>query len=662
MGGRKNEKRPNGRVDRGPPLQGCIIARRRNHVRIRTATIHNFRSIRHASFQLGNAVTLLGPNNHGKSNIVSAIEFALTTAAKPSEETFYALRQQDDPMWVEVTFTELTDQERTTFKRYVQADGTFCLRKTARLSGGAVEVTYNGYVEEPEESWLQADSVRLLTDRAEIGKTPLAALVPPSGRLIQAMVQSAQEQYIASARPSLHFKRTLESSPLLGQKNVGGGVLPEFFLVPAVRDLADETKVKSTTIFGRLLNRAVREMADRDPRFLELKDGLAGIIMSLNRPADGQRDQRPEQLVALEEAIRDELTQWGVKVEIEVVPPVVEKIFELGTNLQLDDGVRTLAEQKGHGLQRAVIFALIRAWANVLHHATASGPSMAARASSESVVFAIEEPELFLHPHAQRKLARSISQIAATPDHQVLVCSHSTHFVDLDQYKSICIVSKSSAAAGTLVRQCAGDLFEEQTNKDRKRRFHMAHWLNPDRGEMFFAKRAVFVEGETEKVVLPFLAEVLGCLDHEVSIIDCGCKHNLPLYIAIANAFEVPYTVIHDEDPVPDPVPEGMRPEVLKEKVRTFNLNEEIRGDINTTIGRIHVLSPDFEGAARISKTRADKIGKALVALDFFSEVDPGDVPESLRIAVRLAFCERADGCTADDCRACEYAPALAAM
>jgi putative ATP-dependent endonuclease of OLD family len=75
--------------------------------------IRNFRSIRQVNFQLGNAVTLLGPNNHGKSNILAAIEFALTTSAKPSEDTFYALREQDDPLWVEITFTELTEQERS---------------------------------------------------------------------------------------------------------------------------------------------------------------------------------------------------------------------------------------------------------------------------------------------------------------------------------------------------------------------------------------------------------------------------------------------------------------------------------------------------------------------------------------------------------------------
>jgi CRISPR-associated exonuclease Cas4 len=97
-------------------------------------SIHNFRSIRQCSFQLGSCVTLLGPNNHGKSNLLSALEFALSTGLKPTEEMFYALRETDDPMWVEVTFKELTDQERTTFNKYCQSDGSLCIRKTALSS------------------------------------------------------------------------------------------------------------------------------------------------------------------------------------------------------------------------------------------------------------------------------------------------------------------------------------------------------------------------------------------------------------------------------------------------------------------------------------------------------------------------------------------------
>jgi CRISPR-associated exonuclease Cas4 len=100
-------------------------------------------------------------------------------------------------------------------------------------------------------------------------------------------------------------------------------------------------------------------------------------------------------LIRLERTIQTELAAWGVDVSIRVIPPEVRKVLELGTELWIDDGHKTPAERKGHGLQRAVIFSLIKAWSSVLRTPPPEGAARA-RAASESLVFAYEEPELFL--------------------------------------------------------------------------------------------------------------------------------------------------------------------------------------------------------------------------------------------------------------------------
>lgn len=607
-------------------------------MRIRKVKIHNYRSIREVEMHCEPLVVMLGPNNHGKSNILSALEFALSTSAKPSEDDFFAFRSGEDLLWVELTFHELTDQERTTFKRYLRADGSIRIRKTARLSeGGKVEISYNGYIQEPEEWWLQSDAIDHLKKREEANETPLKEYLPETGRLSKAKVQEAQEKYIEEHRDELSFAESLESGPLLGQRNVAGGVLPDLYLIPAVRDLSEETKIKATTAFGRLLNRAVREMAERDPRFINLKEGLEDLVRSLNSREDPDT-QRPEQLTALERHLEQELRHWGVTVSIEVEPPAIEKIFELGTNLHLNDGLRTLAEQKGHGLQRAVIFALIRVWASALRTAREEDNQTVPRASSESIIFAMEEPELFLHPHAQRRLAQAIQEISDTPQHQVFVCTHSTHFVDLDHYKNICVVTKEDPHVGTSVRQCVADLFPDDTLDDRKKRFHMARWINPDRGEIFFAKKVVFVEGETEKTVLPFLAQKLNCFNSDISVIDCGAKHNLPLYITIANAFKLHYLVVHDEDPLPDPVPDEWNPDKIRARQRTYELNNEISNMVEPQIGEVVMLSRDFEDVAGVSRSQGDKKGKALAALDHFDGMTPDKIPADLKELIEKIY------------------------
>jgi len=608
-------------------------------MRTKRLKIHNFRSVRGLELECNPLVTLLGPNNHGKSNVLSALEFGLSTSAKPVESDFFIHRNPDDnEFWVEMIFHELTDQEKNTFKRYVLSDRSICIRKTARMQNGGIEIAYNGYVEQPGEEWLRADKAGEYAKRDSIDKTPLKDLVPPSGKLAKKDIEEAQQKYIERHCGELTFTKTLEEGPLLGQKNVGGGVLPNFYLIPAVRDLTDEIKVRTTTTFGRLLNRAVREMAERDPRFIEARKQLEAVVTSLN-----QRDVEEGKinlLWALEKSVEGELQTWGVRVNIEVTPPELEQLFELGTDVHLDDGVKTTADRKGHGLQRAMMFALLRAWAKVLRadRNAEEGGEVAPRKQSDSVIFAMEEPELFLHPHAQRRLSASLREISETPEHQVFICTHSTYFVDLRYHREVAVITKDDRTKGSSVRQCTSELFESDNIQERKNRFHMAQWINPDRSEIFFAQRVVFVEGETEKVLFPYLGEKMGVFNPDVSVIDCGSKHNLPLYIAIAKAFVIPYLVIHDEDPLPDPIPTDWSDEKLREKQRTFHLNDEINTLVEKPLGQVEMLSSDFEHISGVSRSQGEKKGKALAALDHFEGVDKNCIPERLKQIVAVAY------------------------
>jgi len=43
----------------------------------------------------------------------------------------------------------------------------------------------------------------------------------------------------------------------------------------------------------------------------------------------------------------------------------VEEIVQSGTQLLLDDGIKTSVEFKGHGLQSSLIFAIFREYANL---------------------------------------------------------------------------------------------------------------------------------------------------------------------------------------------------------------------------------------------------------------------------------------------------------
>ena len=603
-------------------------------MKITSITIHNFRSIRHCELLFQDMLVLLGQNNHGKSNIIGALDFALNSS-KPSIDDLFAFAEIDDQtIWVEVSFDRLTDQEKKTWEKYVQAGDIFRFRKSARFDDeGKVEIKNNGYVSEPDQEWLKADNASRYAKRDVVSETQLHSYVPKTGRITKAHIEEAQRQYIRDHTADLKFSEALEQGPLLGTRNVPVGLLPKFFLVQAVRDLSDESKVRNTALFGKLLSYAVTEMASKNSLFRNIEGQLGELIGLLNE--EPETENRPQQLIDLESSIEQELTEWDVRVSVEVTPPDISKIFELGTEIHLDDGLKTLAKRKGHGLQRAVIFGLMKAWAKVTRQPDVAGGVTSPRRASDSAIFAIEEPELFLHPHAQRALDKALRVLSDSVNSQVMVSSHSTHFVNLNHYRGIAIVRKASAEEGTTVVQYTDDLFEGKSEK--KRRFQMATWVNPDRGEMLFARRVAFVEGVTEKSVFPFLAEKMGCHSEDVSVIDCGSKNNIPLYVRIAKAFRLNYVVVHDEDPLPNPIPEDWNGDKRRSVRDTFNLNAEIK-ELVSNSGSVVVLQPDFEGCGQVSKSQGEKKGKALAALEHFKSVKPDDIPKQLADAIRLVY------------------------
>jgi putative ATP-dependent endonuclease of OLD family len=596
-------------------------------MRISHLQISNYRSIRDLEIESGAATVLLGPNNHGKSNVLHAVEFLLSSSSKPQLRDFCSHRGLNEPMWVEAIFEDLSEQEKKTFEKYVDAAGRLRIRKTANISEDEkVEIKYQGWRRQPTTDWLQESTAGRYKKTADL-PPELQSLIP-SGRPSREVVIAAQQQYINLHSTELTWEDALEEGPLLGQRNVAAGALPDVHLIPAVRELSKETDAKGASLFGRLLAHAIADMASADPNFQAMRDGLSKLFSKLNK--EGDKDDRPQQLTELETGLEKELAAWNVKLDIRVAPPDIEKVFELGTNIDINDGVSTSAEEKGHGLQRAMIFALTRVWSKWLMKppGQAGDESLAPRARSESVVLLIEEPEMFLHPHAQRRFDQNLRQVASADHHQLFMSTHSPHFIHIDDYRNIAILRKEPGDRGTKVKQCTQELFAGEGHEARKQRFKMAQYINPERAEMFFARRTVFVEGATEQALIPFLAKKLNCMDSEVSVIDCGSKFNLPLYMELAGAFGLEHTVVHDEDPVKADITDSDK---LREANRTFAANAMISDLAKQTGTIIEVLSPDIEGVAGVSRTQGEKKGKPLAALDHYETKSVDDIPSRMR-------------------------------
>ncbi|UUV17086.1 AAA family ATPase [Fusobacteria bacterium ZRK30] len=285
----------------------------------------------------------------------------------------------------------------------------------------------------------------------------------------------------------------------------------------------------------------------------------------------------------------------------------VEKLIE-----KLDLEMQYLEERyASRGLQREVMFRMMRRIASVTKSTRYN--------LLGNTIIMYEEPELYLHPQAERELHSVMTNIARYGG-QIYVTTHSSSFIELNNYKSICLVRKNDD--GTHVMQHKGDLFRG----DEIKNFNMNYWMNPDRGELFFAKKVILVEGQTDKIIIPFLAKKLGVYKYEYSIVECGSKSSIPQFIRLLNQYKIPYVAVYDKDE------HLWRDE--ETRLVSRRQNKGIRRLISKKIGEIveftNDIEEELEGKDRVKKNYRHKPFTAIKNISNNSYIVPDELKKKI--------------------------------
>ena len=519
-------------------------------MKIKKISVSNWRSIKYLEIDFQNMMVFIGQNNHGKSNILSAILFFFGEV-KHQELDFNHGSQE---LYVEILFTSLDDNDKSTFKKYLTSDNEINVRKSAYIGGN---FDYKGFIENPVEEWLQEQNAGGYTKREVAQNLPFHPYIPNAGRVTKQNIIDAQAAYIKNNE--VEFSYELEQTNFLGLKTVVKGIFGDVYFIPAIKDASDDFTTKEASSFGKLYSRVINAMSETNDDWRDTKEKLSSLFGTLNKvDSDGNdNENRPQELTDFENELSKELKHWGAEIDVEVIPPNIDDVFRANTQVWVNDGVRTDIRRKGHGLQRALTFALIKVVSDQLKKIREKDDSdeSKGRSASKSTYFILEEPELYLHPQAQRALFDSLYNLSES-NNQVLLCTHASALIDVEKYTSICTVKKDSETEGTKVCQFTGDLFIGDGKKD----FNLAYWINPDRSELFFAKKVILVEGPTDKTIIPLLAKQLGIFKYEYTLIDCGSKTAIPLYVKLLNKFSITYNTVYDKDhqAVPSACPAGL--------------------------------------------------------------------------------------------------------
>jgi predicted ATP-dependent endonuclease of OLD family len=204
-------------------------------------------------------------------------------------------------------------------------------------------------------------------------------------------------------------------------------------------------------------------------------------------------------------------------------------------------------ELQGHGLQRALVIAL-------LHELAESGAATEA-GSVRGLMLAIEEPELYQHPLQARALAASLERLAGDAGGRPIQVAYSTHspfftspalFADLRLCRRVgdggttCVAADPEAITAAIA--------ESGYSTDAGQRVKRA--LAESLREAIFARSVILCEGVSDQGVLTAVGDLQGGLDRDgVAIASMGdTKSALIMAVAILRQLNIPFIALFDAD------------------------------------------------------------------------------------------------------------------
>lgn len=122
----------------------------------------------------------------------------------------------------------------------------------------------------------------------------------------------------------------------------------------------------------------------------------------------------------------------------------------------------------------------------------------------------IEEPEAHTHPQMQYIFIKNIKKLLGTPlktkdenrSIQSVITTHSSHIVSESEFKDIKYMRRTG---NEVIAKNLKDLQKEYKDDEQKWYTFLKHYLTLNRSELFFADKAIFIEGDTERILLPVL-------------------------------------------------------------------------------------------------------------------------------------------------------------
>ena len=510
-------------------------------MKIQSVRIKNFRTLKDVTIPFDSVTTFIGPNGAGKSTVLRALDWFFNGKPGSLTEKDCSFGEIDEDIEVQVTFADLTENDRNELGKYAPAGVMTFTAWKRRGPDGAESLSANS------KSYAPFNAIRGKGSAADkkVAYNDLRTTDTSLGLPAWSSVDAASQAMMAWEAG--HTDQLVEAPESLQTSFFGfisGGKMSglfDFVLITADLRASEESIDGKSSIIGRILERSVdRSAAD---------EAIAEIVEeSRTKQQKVYEEMFKAQLEAMTTQLNEVVASYSPGRAVTVSPAEVElkaprTTFEVAV---LDGTTETDVERQGHGFQRTLLISALQLLAQ-------SGA-----ASAEGVIcLAIEEPELYQHPIQAQTFAKVLRSLAedAGKRVQVTYATHSPYFLEarhFDQVRRLTrsfdgtpLVSVHLATVADVKTKLNGVLSADTVDRQ------LDGIVTNQLAIALFANRAFLVEGNTESSVFYGIGDKtsLGSLEAAgISIVPVGSKTSIALAHAILTSIGIPVYALFDAD------------------------------------------------------------------------------------------------------------------
>jgi predicted ATP-dependent endonuclease of OLD family len=305
------------------------------------------------------------------------------------------------------------------------------------------------------------------------------------------------------------FREENSQTWLMGFKAPVRNELMQSAIIPSFRDPQNQLRLSSYSWFGKLMKHLLENKITP-----QMTEALEKVQVVANEIFEGVISEIKNTSL--------DIAFPGTQLQIRFNADSHSELYK-SCQLFIDDGINTPLTDKGSGIQSAAIIGLFNYYTKYVNTASAA-------------LLCVEEPEIYLHPHARRVISDRLDGFLDNYRNQVIITTHCSEFIRTtsDDFNIIMVQKTTTSTTAVPIK----------ISKYKKL------LLDNNQNELFFLEKVIVCEGY-DGYLLKIAANYLypGEIDKQnISIVSVGGKDNIQSMIELVLEAKIKCFVFADFD------------------------------------------------------------------------------------------------------------------